>query len=621
MYLFILFLVFLLGTGLHIYFLQFNQVLKVADSFAYLQMADSFKHFSLDWFGTWWFGFLYSLPIWILNFILDFFWFNTTDNLFLSAQIINILLFGISWVLIYFIWKLYLNRNYNLLLLILFFISPILINYNINILSENIYIPLFLVLVLVLNRLISLLTNNNLVNLNWINFKVIDEESVSKTLVFTSLILALLYYTRWEAFIYIWSIFIIFFILLVCKHISFIKFLKYNFIFVILFAIFISPYIYYLHTITWEWWLTNKWASNLRQAQMRWVEEMDDSWFEKAVWELTQDKHHFIHWFAWWLKYDKPSSTGSILTYINEDKKEFLNRFLSNQKKLYFENIPKILIWESLKTYDDPNFYFYKNKFYLFFLLIPLFFFLYGILALIFNKKAWNDERKNFIIISFSTFSIASTFFTLFFVLDRYFIVFLPLALVAMCYWIQSFLSNFDKQSEVFRVFKYIIFLFIFISIFILWDLNYLTFSKFDDQKYLLKKEAGLLLKEKFIYEDDNGKKFISKWEEKSRNINTSSLAIMERFPIFTYYVWSRQRWLTPYTDKLEDLVEYARYNKIDYLVVDTMDFEKYRPWLSFLLDYEKPHKWLEFIRVFSKPWQMVIIYKIRSKLGNFFKK
>ena len=89
----------------------------------------------------------------------------------------------------------------------------------------------------------------------------------------------MLYYTRWEAFIYIWSVFIIFLILYIKKYISLVKFFKYNAILMLLFAIFISPYIYYLHTITWEWWITNKWASNLRQAQMRWVEEMDDSWF------------------------------------------------------------------------------------------------------------------------------------------------------------------------------------------------------------------------------------------------------------------------------------------------------------------------------------------------------
>ncbi|USN58036.1 MAG: hypothetical protein H6767_06920 [Candidatus Peribacteria bacterium] len=45
----------------------------------------------------------------------------------------------------------------------------------------------------------------------------------------------------------------------------------------------ISPYVYYLHTITGDWGLTNKGASNIRQAEMRGIETMDDMGFEQAV--------------------------------------------------------------------------------------------------------------------------------------------------------------------------------------------------------------------------------------------------------------------------------------------------------------------------------------------------
>jgi hypothetical protein len=59
----------------------------------------------------------------------------------------------------------------------------------------------------------------------------------------------------------------------------------------------------------------------------------------------------------------------------------------------------------------------------------------------------------------------------------------------------------------------------------------------------------------------------------------------MERFPIVTYYSNSKERWLTPYTDELEKLIEYAKFNQINYLVVDTLDFKTYRPKLNYLLD------------------------------------
>jgi hypothetical protein len=58
----------------------------------------------------------------------------------------------------------------------------------------------------------------------------------------------------------------------------------------------------------------------------------------------------------------------------------------------------------------------------------------------------------------------------------------------------------------------------------------------------------------------------------------------MERFPVVTYYSGTKERWLTPYTDKLENVVKYAKYNGLDFLVVDSLDFAKYRSDLGFLL-------------------------------------
>jgi len=67
--------------------------------------------------------------------------------------------------------------------------------------------------------------------------------------------------------------------------------------------------------------------------------------------------------------------------------------------------------------------------------------------------------------------------------------------------------------------------------------------------------------------------------------ITTKDSDIMERFPIVTYYSGSKKRWITPYTNNVTDIVEYARYNDIEFLVVDTMDFLTYRPALAYLLE------------------------------------
>jgi len=53
---------------------------------------------------------------------------------------------------------------------------------------------------------------------------------------------------------------------------------------------------------------------------------------------------------------------------------------------------------------------------------------------------------------------------------------------------------------------------------------------------------------------------------------------------VVTYYSGTKERWLTPYTDKLENLITYARHHSIDYLVVDSVDFATYRKDLDFLL-------------------------------------
>jgi hypothetical protein len=66
---------------------------------------------------------------------------------------------------------------------------------------------------------------------------------------------------------------------------------------------------------------------------------------------------------------------------------------------------------------------------------------------------------------------------------------------------------------------------------------------------------------------------------------DNDTLKIMERWPIVTYYSNSPERWLTPYTDNLPDIVKYARYNKIDLLVVDSLDFATYRPGLATILE------------------------------------
>lgn len=557
---FILILIFILWNILHISFLKLNEILKVADSFAYLQMAYNLKNFSIEWFWNGWFWFLYSLPIAITDFFVN--------NDMISAFILNIILFNILVLICYIFARNFLSEKYNYLFLILLFLSPVLLNFNINILSENIYIPLFMILFIWI------------INFFW--------KPTFWNSIFLWLITALLYLTRWEAFIYVWSIWLIYLFLLFSKKIDFSRFLSNSITLIISFFVFISPYIFYMHSFTWEIWLTNKWSSNLRQAELRWTSKMDDDWFEQAVWELTEDNHHLIAWFAWWLKYEKPQTWESFKKYLLENPWKVVDRMLENQSKLYTQNLPNIIIWNAYKLYSlEWSKLFYQNKLFLLILLIPIWLLFYGIFYFIKEKEYY------FVFSIFSFFTTASFFFTLFFVLDRYFVIFIPLFIFLIVYWSQNVTYFWKKWIEYLKYFWVSMLL---IWIYSLWTFSYYNSEKWQDNLYEVKKEAW-----EWLYKYHG---WILTWK--------TDLKIMERFPVVTYYSWTKERWLTPYTENVESLVEYAKFNNIDYLIVDNLDFYKYRPELRFLFDENtEKYEWLKKVQVFEKNWEKVILYSI----------
>lgn len=556
---FIIALIFIIWNLIHFYFFWLNDVLKNADSFAYLQMAYNLKHFSIDGFWTGWFWFVYSMWIAFFNFFIS--------NDFYAGLFFNLVCLNLIWWLCYLLWRNYFLDKYNNLFLILVFLSPILLNYNISILSENIYIPLFLIL--------------------FLSVLIFKDIPYVRTSVFLWFILALMYLTRSEAFIYIWSVWLVFLYLLIAKKIPFSQFVKNSLALIISFLIFITPYLFYMHSLTWEWWLTNKWSSNLRQAELRWVNKMDDDWFEKAVWELTPDSHHLMAWFAWGLKYEKSYDNITLKEFVLKNPEQFFQRFLQNQYKLYSQNLFHLISGDAKELYFLPwSKLISGNILFLAIVLIPILLMFYWIIAFL-------REKNYYLIFSFLSFFLtASFFFTLFFVLDRYFVIFVPLFLFFIVYWVQEI----RIRSNYFEIPKYILTSILLLSIYLLWIFSFYNSNKEQDEYYSLKKTAWEWL-----------------WDYHFWKTN---LKILERFPIVTYYSWSKQRWITPYTDNIKDVIEYAKFNKIDYLVVDSMDFLKYRPGLSFLLNSNiKYFPWMTKLKEFdNQKWQKVIIYRFENK-------
>lgn len=532
----------------HITFWWVNEILKNADSFAYLQMSYHFKNLSLEWFWTWWFWFFYSLLISVFDTL------TFSLNEYYAALSLNIVLFWVSAILLYRIWKVYLEKKYNLLLIVLFYLSSILLHFNIWILSENIYIPLFLWLVLFLIK----------------NYRTWFKKILN--IFFLSLFLAFLYFTRAEAFIYIWSIILILFFSN-CKFkkykiLNFASFVNKSTLLVWFFILIVSPYLVHLHSITWDWGLTNKGSSNLRQAELRWSEKMDDEWFEQAVWELTIDNHHLKSWFVGWLKYDKWEQTKGLKNYLLDAPLDTTYRIFKNQVKLYTKNLPELIIGDAVKLY-------YKSYLFLPILLFPL------LLVLYWMYKMFTKKKFEFLIIFSSFFLVASLFFTLFFVLNRYFLIFLPLFMVFLIYWLQEL--KVQKIAKIIGTGTLLV-------IYLVWNYVYYNSIKSEDYRNEVKKVAW-----EYIKELEN---------------NNPTLRIMERFPVVTYYSWTKERWITPYTDKIDNLIEYARFNNIDYLIVDSLDFKTYRPDIKCLLQDNYNNKSLHKISTIQVNKEKVILYK-----------
>jgi len=115
-----------------------------------------------------------------------------------------------------------------------------------------------------------------------------------------------------------------------------------------------------------------------------------------------------------------------------------------------------------------------------------------------------------------------------------------------------------------------------------------------DDSPYEVKKIAGEWIKE----------------NEQLIETKNRDLKIMERFPITTYYAGTQERWLTPYVESVDDLVEYAKYNKIDLLVVDSLDFRKYRKQINILLSDKFRYNGLKMIQEFEENGEKVMLYQ-----------
>ena len=558
----IIIFIFLAWTSLHFLFLPLNQIVKTNESFDLLRMSNSFWNFDINllWSDNVWF--LYSLLVAITEKLVaiinnNFFWYQLFDITLISAKILNVILFSIAWIFLFIIWKKYLSQKYNSLLIILFFISPALINHNIAISSENLFIVLFLVLFLVLERVISELSvKREFIRILWKNVELNNKKEIAIISFFLASLLWIMYYATPYSSIIIISIIFIIIHLILRWDTSFLKWISSIWLIFIFFVIFLIPS--FLH----------------KDSE---VEITENNKYLKDI-KFDSD-------------YKESPIFSSLSEIVNTDKKELYNKFIENQKNLYIEVIPKMIIWDMYKVYYNNNFILNKNKIFLFFIFFPPFLLLYWLYKLIFTRIIRLTDKKNLMLIFIYTFLVFSAFFSLFFVSEKVFVIFMPLLILIMLYWTQELLFNEDIKEWLFSIIlKYSWTVLILIWLFASWAWGFYNTYNFDEQ-YYIKKDL---------------------WIKLSKEVeNPEKTKIMEILPTFTYYAGAEKRYNIPETDSLTNIINYAKENKIEFLVVDNLEFLEYRNWLSFLLNETKKHTWLELYDIYEKWWEKIILYKI----------
>jgi len=290
--------------------------------------------------------------------------------------------------------------------------------------------------------------------------------------------------------------------------------------------------------------------------------------------------------YIWWIK----SYTNNNLSLINSSKiinSSWENIFLKNEKDFFSIIFPRVVLGNIMDSYVDTSFILYNNKIFFIIMLTPILFFIFGIYKLLFDKRVLITEKRYLLPIFLSLFILINLLLGLSIFSNNYFIVLLPIIILITCFGAQNIILF---EIELLSAIKFLTISFIFISIYTQWTIHYFTYNFYNDNKYEIIKEMWLWLK-------DNKK---------------PNIKIMETLPIVSYYSWGNKTFALPKTDKIEDIILYAKNNKINYLVIDSLLLSKNNPWLKYILEDNYKNNSIEKIKEVKKIWQKVILYKFK---------
>ena len=523
--------------------LQWHPVVFNADSVAYLfQARDLQQGLSSGW-GTGWFGFAYSA----FSALVGYF----TPTLELGARLTNIIFSTLTYLPLYLIARAFLpthrDRWWIMLLMLIFTFHPLLLWQGGMILSETSYIFWLLWAI-------------------WSNYKLLTTPRW-KWAIISSLSWAMTYFTRPEGYLLAGIALVFTAGLLLWQNRRHWRFIA---CFGGVFALVILPYLVHLHSLTGHWQLSIKGKGNLLIADQRQIagqdSEMYGDYFERINGELTADQHALKIGTIGGITYhedDYPQLT--TFGYLRSHLPQMCYRLLLNTSKLFTETFPRLLGTWWLGVLSVIGFLWYALRRHQ--------------LAWLIGGLVW----------------LNLLLFSLFFILDRYIIIVLPLL------YLGAILAG---RELVERIPKHKIHpLYYFGAVVLLvWGLTTSNAVGRLQQKVVTAYQK-MATAQIMPYE----KKEAGEWLKQQ----ASAPRVMERIPITSYYANAPERILLPYTDDLNALLTYARAQRAQYLVVDNREFLTTRPALAWLLDPQQAPVSLRLLRQFRHGDYVTILYQL----------
>ena len=324
------------------------------------------------------------------------------------------------------------------------------------------------------------------------------------------------------------------------------------------FLLFFLPYVYYVHGQTGSWMVSEK--AGVTFVTCIGLSEGDTQAFDEATWGLDSTGHEVFF-------FSRESYHVSMLDVIRAYPSEFVQLVVRNARRF----VGSLLSTRLFSSY-----------------LLPL-------LGLALFKTAWDRDRLKAELLLVASLAPVAVFL-LFFVQDRYIATLLPTLII----WLG--LGAYE------------------LGIWLLGTLGQLLAHRLPKseamQNLLVAGPTVLLilflaiLQPRVIQQYTNLASF--RPEHKTvglwlRDQVSRDTVIMSRYPAIAFY--ADARWEPTPNAEYEQVLDYAQYNGVDYLVLDEVETASLRPQLAFLLVDETMPPELELIHVGDSP---------RGKLGVF---